>query len=229
MIGIIGAMATEVDGLKAKMQNVTVQKIGTTSFYAGELFGKEVVVAQSGIGKVNAALCTQNMIHAYHPTVIINTGCAAGVGDGLQVGDIVLAETAVQHDLDYGPLEDERGYISGINCIFIPADKENTAKIAAIAERIGVHTRTGVVATGDQFLCEKAKKEDIKQHFNAQAVEMEGGAIAHAAYANGVPFVILRSISDNGDEKAMMSFDKFVVLVNQINQQILQEYLEGEQ
>ena len=229
MIGIIGAMASEVNGLKAHMQDVKIKTIGTSDFYYGTLFGKEVVVAKSGVGKVNAALCAQNMISAFSPHLIINTGCAAGVGEGLQVGDIVLAESAVQHDLDYGPLNDERGYIDGINRIFIPADTETTQKIAAIAEGIGAHTKIGVVATGDQFLCDREKKADIQKHFNAQAVEMEGGAIAHAAFANGVPFVILRSVSDNGDEKAMMSFDKFVELVNQINMQILKEFLEGEQ
>ena len=228
MIGIIGAMDSEVNGLKAKMENKQVQTIGTTVFCRGILFGKEVVVAKSGIGKVNAALCTQNMIHAYAPRLIINTGCAAGVGDGIQVGDIVLAGDAVEHDLDYGPLDDERGYIDGLNTVYMQADKAYTRKISAIAQHLGVHTRIGTVATGDQFLCDPVKKADIKNHFHAEAVEMEGGAIAHAASANGVPFVILRSISDNGDEAAQESFEQFVEKVNQKNMEILKLFLEGE-
>ena len=227
MIGIIGAMASEVDDLKAKMQNVQTKKIATTTFYQGVLFGKEAVVAKCGIGKVNAALCTQNMIHVYQPSLLINTSCAAGVGDGVLVGDIVLASQAVQHDVDYGPLPDERGYLDGIDRVYIDADKKNTETIAAIAEKIGVHTRIGVVATGDQFLCDPNKKADIKNHFHADAVEMEGGAIAQVACANGVPFVILRSISDNGDESASVSYEEFEKEVNKINIAILKEYLEG--
>ena len=229
MIGIIGAMASEVDGLKSRMQDVKTTKIGTTEFFEGILFGKEAVVAKSGVGKVNAALCAQNMISAFAPSLIINTGCAAGVGDGIQVGDIVLAGEAVQHDVDYGPLNEESGYLDGIERVYIPADKENTAKIAAIAEALGVHTRIGVVATGDQFLADPVKKEDIKAHFHAEAVEMEGGAIAHTACANAVPFVILRSISDNGDAAASVNFVEFAAKVNQINMKILKAFLEGEQ
>ena len=143
------------------------------------------------------------------------------------MGDIVLASKAVQHDLDYGPLPDARGYLDGINRVYIDADMENTETIATIAESIGVHTRIGVVATGDQFLCDPVKKEEIKSIFNADAVEMEGGSIAHTACANGVPFVILRSISDNGDEGASVSYVEFEKEVNKINIEILKKYLEG--
>ena len=227
MIGIIGAMESEVNNLISKMKNMDIKRLGTTNYYHGELFGKEVVVAKCGIGKVNAALCTQNMIYAYEPELIINTGCAAGVGDGILVGDIVLASSCVQHDIDYGPLPDARGYVDGIDKIFIDSDEKITKIISDIAQRQGNHTRIGVIATGDQFLCDKDKKEDIKTHFNAQAVEMEGGAIAHACYANNVPFVILRSISDNGDDSASVVYEQFEKKVNQINMQIIKEYLEG--
>ena len=229
MIGIIGAMASEVDDLKAAMQEKENKKIGVTEYCEGILFGARVVVAKSGIGKVNAALCTQNMIHEYAPRLIINTGCAAGVGNGLHVGDIVIASDAVQHDLDYGPLDYKRGYIEGIDTIHILADKAYSEKIAAIAEEQGNHTRRGTVATGDQFICTKEKQTDIKSTFRAQAVEMEGGAIAHAAAANGVPFVILRSVSDNGDDEAVEDFGAFAVQVNKINMQILKQFLEGEE
>ena len=210
MIGIIGAMQSEVQALCAAMQDKQTKTIGGITYCAGLWFGKQVIVAKCGIGKVNAALCAQNMIHAYAPQLIINTGCAAGVGDGLQVGDIVIAGDAVQHDLDYGPLDEERGHIDGINLVHIPADLEHARKIAAIAEQLGHRTRIGTVATGDQFLYQKDKKSDIKRHFHAEAVEMEGGAIAHAAYANNVPFVILRSVSDNGDDNAAVDFDNVV-------------------
>ena len=227
MIGIIGAMESEVNGLIFQMKNTESKKYGLTVYHHGELFGREVVVAKCGIGKVNAALCTQNMINAYAPELIINTGCAAGVGDGIQVGDIVLASSCVQHDLDYGPLPDARGYLDGIDRIYIDADEQNTKIISEIAQKQGNHTRIGVIATGDQFLCDKNKKEDIKSSFNAQAVEMESGAIAHVCCANGVPFVILRSVSDNGDDSASVTYEQFEEKVNKINIKILKEYLEG--
>ncbi|MBR2590441.1 MAG: 5'-methylthioadenosine/adenosylhomocysteine nucleosidase [Clostridia bacterium] len=229
MIGIIGAMEIEVDALKAAMQDKEIRTIGVTEYCAGNLFGASVVVAKCGVGKVNAALCAQNMIHTYAPRLIINTGCAAGVGDGLHVGDIVIASEAVQYDLDYGPLDIERGYIDGIDRIYIPADEVYSARIAAIAEQQGNHTRRGTVATADYFLSDPEIKKEIKKHFHAEAVEMEGGAVAQAACANGVPFVILRSVSDNGDDEAVESFETFAAQVNKINMQILKQFLEGEQ
>ena len=224
--GIIGAMESEVDALKAHMENKKIVTAAGIDFCEGTLFGKDVIVVQCGIGKVNAALTTQNLINLFHPDLIINTGCAAGVGEGVQGGDIVMASGVVQHDLDYGDLSDARGFIDRLNLITVPADFNYTNKIKAIAESLGIRTHRGIIATGDQFLCDPVKKEDIKVHFNAYAVEMESGAIGHACYANGVPFVILRSISDNGDESAQVNFDEFVIEVNKLNHKILKEFLE---
>ena len=226
MIGIIGAMASEVDKLKANMTDKRITKKGNLEFCSGKLFGTRAVVAKSGVGKVNAALCAQNMIYEFSPELIINTGCAAGIGDGVHIGDIVIAKNAVQHDVDYGPLDDERGYLDIIERVYIPTDKENSEKIADIARELGVNTFLGTIATGDQFICDNELKDDIKNHFGALAVEMEGAAIAHAAYFNRVPFVVLRSISDSGDDEAIRNFEKFVEEVNKINMAILKEFLE---
>ena len=227
MIGIIGAMASEVEGLKANMTDKKISERAKMEFCSGKLFGADAVVVKCGVGKVNAALCAQNMIYEFSPELIINTGCAAGVGDGVHIGDIVIAECTAQHDVDYGPLDDERGYLDIVERVYVPADKENSEKIAAIARSLGVNTFIGNIATGDQFLCDKDIKEDIKNHFNAFAVEMEGGAVAHAAYLNGVPFVILRSVSDSGDDEAIENFEKFVEEVNKTNMAILKEFLQG--
>lgn len=227
MIGIIGAMASEVEGLKAKMTDKKITKRAKMEFCSGKLFGADAVVVKCGVGKVNAALCVQNLIYEFSPELIINTGCAAGVGDGVHIGDIVIAKNTAQHDVDYGPLDDERGYLDILERVYVPADKENSEKIASIARSLGVNTFIENIATGDQFLCDKAIKEDIKNHFGAYAVEMEGGAVAHAAYLNDVPFVILRSISDSGDDEAIESFEKFVEEVNKTNMAILKEFLQG--
>ena len=227
MIGIIGAMASEVDALKANMTDKKIITKAKMEFCSGTLFGTRAVVVKCGVGKVNAALCVQNLINEFSPDLIINTGCAAGVGDVVHIGDIVIAKNAVQHDVDYGPLDDERGFLDIIERVYIPADKENSEKIAEIARSLGVNTFIGNIATGDQFLCDKDIKNDIKNHFGAYAVEMEGGAVAHAAYINEVPFVILRSISDSGDDEAIENFEKFVEEVNKKNMAILKEFLQG--
>lgn len=226
MIGIIGAMASEVNALKANMTDKKITKRAKMEFCSGKLFGTDAVVVKCGVGKVNAALCVQNLIYEFSPELIINTGCAAGIGDGVHIGDIVIAKNAVQHDVDYGPLDDERGYLDIIERVYVPADKENSKKLADIARSLGVNTFIGTIATGDQFICNTKLKDDIKNHFGALAVEMEGAAVAHASYLNGVPFVVLRSVSDSGDDEAIENFEKFVEEVNKKNMAILKEFLQ---
>ena len=140
MIGIIGAMASEVDALKANMTDKKIITKAKMEFCSGTLFGKKAVVVKCGVGKVNAALCVQNMINEFSPDLIINTGCAAGVGDGVHTRDIVIAKNTVQHDVDYGPLDDERGYLDIIERVYVTADEENSEKIAKIARELGVNT-----------------------------------------------------------------------------------------
>ncbi len=227
MIGIIGAMASEVDGLKSMMGNAQEQSSAGFTFYSGMLFGEKTVIAQSGIGKVNAALCAQNMITGYAPSLIINTGCAAGVGKGIHIGDMVIADYVVQHDVDTTVCGDPKGFISGIDRVLIPADKETAEKIGAIAKKLGINAHRGIVASGDQFLCSSEIKRAICREFDASAVEMEGAAIGHACFMNRIPFAVLRSISDNGDEEALETFDDFVTRVNKLNTKILSAYFEG--
>ena len=227
MIGIIGAMASEVNELKAKMTDKIITKRAKMEFCSGKLFGTDAVVVKCGVGKVNASLCAQNLIYEFSPELIINTGCAAGIGDGVHIGDIVIAKNAVQHDVDYGPLDDERGYLDIIERVYIPADKENSEKIASIARTLGINAFIGTIATGDQFICDTKLKDNIKDHFGALAVEMEGAAIAHAAYLNSVPFVVLRSVSDSGDDEAIENFERFVEQVNKTNMKILERFLQG--
>lgn len=227
MIGIIGAMASEIEGLKSIMENAQEHSSAGFTFYSGLLFGREAVIAQSGIGKVNAALCAQNMITGYAPSLIINTGCAAGVGEGIHIGDMVIADYVVQHDVDTTVCGDPKGFISGIDRVLIPADNEAADKISAIAQKLGINSHRGIIASGDQFLCSSEIKRDICREFNAEAVEMEGAAIGHACFINKTPFAVLRSISDNGDEEAPGTFEDFVIRVNKLNTKILSAYFEG--
>ena len=206
MTGIIGAMRVEVDALKEKMENVTVETVSGVEFFRGTLGGREVVLAQCGVGKVFAALCAQTMILRYGVDRIINTGVAGSLSEGLSVLDVAVAEAVVQHDMDTSPLGDPVGLISGINVVKIPTCGALADKIEAAAKEMGKTVERGVIASGDQFINNAEKKAWIVQAFGAIACEMEGAAIGHVCYVNGVDFAVLRTISDNASGEADMEF-----------------------
>lgn len=216
MIGIIGAMSMEVEGLKERLQNPVEEQLGGLVFYRGFLSGTECVIARCNPGKVNAALCTQLMITHYQPQLIINSGVAGGIGKDIHIGDLVISSAVVQHDMDTSPLGDKKGLLSGLGVIEIAASEKLVAVLKKAAPDIyrgAVHT--GIVATGDQFICDADKLHAIHQQFGAIACEMEGGAIGHVCYVNGVDFVVLRTISDNADEQAEMDFATFAPIAAQ--------------
>lgn len=209
-IGIIGAMDIEVEQFKREMISVQTEIISGTEFVSGKLWGKDTVVAVSGVGKVNAAICTQTMILRYSPSFIINSGVAGGLEPSLNICDVVVADAVVQHDMDTSPLGDPVGYISGLDVVDIPCDKDICHTLCQAAQENGIHSLTGKIASGDQFINSNSKKEWLCKTFDAFACEMEAAAIGHAAYKNGVPFGILRSISDNADGSSHVSYTEFV-------------------
>ncbi len=215
MIGIIGAMEEEVVILKSKMNIKEFKNLKNNEFYIGTLSNKDVVVVKCGIGKVNAALCTQVLLDNFNIKAIINTGVAGGLNDKLNIGDIVISSNAVQHDFDTSIFGEPIGCIPRINMkdAFFTADETliNVAKQASDTLE-NVNTLIGTVASGDQFISDREIKNKIKSNFNAYCVEMEGGAIAHVCYINKVPFLIIRSISDKADGSAEVSFEEFVGL-----------------
>ncbi len=204
--GIIGAMRVEVDALKKKMENAVCETVSGTEFVRGTLCGREVVVAQCGVGKVFAALCAQTMILRYGVGRIINTGVAGSLSKELGLLDIAVADAVVQHDMDTSPLGDPVGLISGMNVVFIPADDSLAQTIEAAAREMGKNTARGVIASGDQFINGAEKKKWIAATFGAIACEMEGAAIGHVCAVNHVPFAVIRSISDNAGGEADMEF-----------------------
>lgn len=208
-IGIIGAMQIEIEGLKAAMTEITEEVISGVTYTKGKLEGKEVVCAVCGVGKVFAAIAAQTMILRYAPRALLNTGVAGGLADGLVVGDVVLADNVVQHDMDTSPLGDPVGLLSGINIVNIPADGALLDALRAATEACDLKAVVGTVATGDQFIASDAQKTRLREVFHAAACEMEGGSIGHVAYVNRVPFAVLRAISDGGDG---MEFSEFVTL-----------------
>ena len=207
VIGIIGAMDIEVNSIIASMKRKKEKVIGSIRFVSGRIYGKKVVVAKCGIGKVFAALCAQTMILNYKPSVIVNTGVAGSLKSGLNVLDVVIASSVVQHDMDTSAIGDPKGLISGINVINIDTDKKMANIMSNAAELTKCRIHTGVIASGDKFISNKDEKNNIRQQFDAVACEMEGAAIGQVCYVNEIPFLVLRTISDgDGAEMDYMEF-----------------------
>ena len=226
MIGLIGAMAVEVEGLMARMTDRSETQIGMDTFVSGKLFGKEAVLAVCGPGKVNAALCAQSMILHFHPEWVLNLGVAGAGEAGVSIGDMVIATAAVQHDMDTSPIGDPVGMISKINLIEIPCDAALRARLVAAAAGVeDMRVHEGIIATGDQFIHDGDVRARINGLFHAKAVEMEGGAVAQACYMHGVPCGVLRSISDQADGHSDMDYPTFAAMAAEHSQQVVRALL----
>lgn len=209
MLGFIGAMQLELDGIRAEMTEKTSVTVSGIEYVSGRLCGCEIVTAVCGIGKVYAAICAQTMIMKFAPDVIINTGVSGAISEQLRIGDVVVADRVVQHDMDTSPLGDPVGMVSGINRVYFDSDAVVSAKLSEILNKLGINTLYGTVATGDQFICSSEKKKYLKDTFGAVSCEMEAGSIGHVCTVNSVPFAILRAISDNADEGAVSDYPSF--------------------
>ncbi len=209
-LGIIGAMDVEVATLKEKMENKTVRVHAASEYCEGKLEGLDAVVVQCGVGKVNAAMCAQILISVYDVTHIVNTGIAGSLCADLDIGDLVISRDAMYHDFDVTNFGYEAGRVPGMDVVAFPADEmlQRLAFSAAEAVNPG-HSKQGRIASGDQFICEKAQKARIIAVTQGLCTEMEGAAIAHTAYRNGIPFVIIRAISDKADDSAEMDYPTF--------------------
>lgn len=217
-IGIIGAMPEEVALLKEKLENPEIIKQKGATFYKGTIYKKEIILLQSGIGKVNAAIGTTLLCQIFSPEIIINTGTAGGIDASLSVGDIILSDQLIYGDVDATAF----GYTFG-QVPQMPAYYSGNEKLARLAQAIyntalsKVDRRAyhGLIVTTDSFISSSEQKQAIKEKFpDVKAVEMEGAAIAQTASHFEIPFVIIRAISDTADGKASISFDKFVTLAS---------------
>lgn len=210
-IGIIGAMEEEVNQLKEQMQDVKVVSKATLDFYEGQLAGKSVVVVRSGIGKVNAAICTQMLVDMFEVDCVLNTGIAGSLDAGIDIGDIVLSTDAVQHDMDAVAFGYEVGVIPRMETSYFVADETLRKLAKQVCEQVNpeIAVHEGRIVTGDQFIADKQKKEWLIQNFSGMCTEMEGAAIAHTAYNNRIPFLIIRAISDKADNSAEMDYPTF--------------------
>lgn len=216
-IGIIGAMEEEISFLREKMDIVTTKSVVGLTYYVGRYEGNNVVLVKSGIGKVNAAVCTQAMIDHFGVDYIINTGVAGGLSPELHVGDILISVDAVQHDMDTSTFGDPIGVIPRMAESYFKADEALVELAQEAAKTCGLDCRiiTGRVASGDQFIATQEARDKIRKTVKGDCAEMEGAAIAHACWLNRIPFLIIRAISDSANEDAGMSFDEFCVMAAQ--------------
>lgn len=211
MIGIIGAMDEEVAALKEMMEVEEVITRASMDFVKGVLEGKEVTVVRSGIGKVNAAICAQILASEFHVDMLINTGIAGSLDARIDIGDMVISEDALHHDMDATSFGYPLGEVPRMNILAFKADEKLVALAAeANAEaNPDIHTFTGRVVSGDQFVADDAVKQKISENFGGLCTEMEGAAIAHAAYLNDISYVIIRAISDKADGSATVDYPTF--------------------
>lgn len=211
-LGIIGAMSVEVETLKAQMCDLKITNKAGMDFFEGILGGIPAVVVVCGVGKVNAALCVQILCDCYGVTHLVNTGVAGSLNAQLDIGDLVVGKDAMYHDFDCHVLNDNYvvGQVPGMPVRSFPADSMLVGAAFDAAETVHKgHVHIGRVASGDQFVCSAEQKNTIVENTGALCTEMEGAAIAHAAWRNGVPFVIIRAISDKADNSAEMDFPSF--------------------
>lgn len=211
VIGIIGAMDEEVRRLKDEMKTESKMTKAKMEFFSGLLWDKNVVIVTCGIGKVNAAVCAQILVDDFKVDKIINVGVAGGIGEDILPGDVVIAENLVQHDMDTTAFGDSFGQVPRMDTFDFKCDE----KMVEIAKKACINIDNhksfiGRIATGDQFIANVEKIRWLKSQFKAVACEMEGGSIAQVCYLNSIPFVVIRSISDNANTGAHMDFEKFV-------------------
>lgn len=211
IIGIIGAMEEEVALLKQDMDVHETVEVASMSFCKGKLCGRDVVVVRSGIGKVNAGVCAQILVDRFGVNVLINTGIAGSLDAAIDIGDMVISTDLVEHDVDATGFGYPVGQIPRMETFSFPADKALVEKAKAANEEANpdIHTFTGRIVSGDQFVSSSEVKEHLVHTFHGMCTEMEGAAIAHAAYLNQISCVIIRAISDKADNSATEDYPTF--------------------
>lgn len=228
-IAIIGAMDKEISLLKPEIKDMKEKTIGKITFYQGKLENKDVVLLKTGVGKVNAAVGANTVIREFGAEKIIFTGVAGAINRKLNVADVVISKDLVQHDVDLSAFDRPLGLISGEESAEFKANPEliDLATKSAIKVLGKDKVHLGRIATGDQFIADKKKVEFLGEYFKADAVEMEGASVAQVAQIYGVPFVVLRALSDKADGGAEMVYDEFVQVAANNSAKIVKEMLKN--
>ena len=227
VLGIIGAMDEELDILLKDMDLKEKKVFVNMTFNKGTLWGKDVVAVVCGIGKVNAAICTQILLSEYKVDKIINVGVAGGIGKDIYPGDIVIADNLVEHDMDTTAFGDPHGQIPRMDTFDFKCDKSLVELANRVCSNIkDLNTFVGRIVSGDVFVADIEKIKWLEKEFSALACEMEGASIAHTCYLNNTPFVVIRSISDNANNGAHMDFEKFTPIAVNNSTAILKEMIK---
>lgn len=207
MIGIIAALDGEVLDIKREMEAEEVHEYAGMHFYKGLLYEKPVVVVKCGVGKVNAGICTQILVDKFEIEAVINVGIAGGLAKGLCVGNLVIGKDAVQYDMDATAFGHPVGEIPNMDITYFPADQKLVDSARNAASELGVIALVGRILTADKGVGSTRLKEELRANFDGACVEMEGAAIAQAAYINHIPYCVIRSISDNADDSAAETYE----------------------
>ena len=226
-IAIIAAMKPELDALKQHLDQRVIEKHHNISFYKGNLAEKDVVLVQSGIGKVAASIATTLIIDKYAPSAVINTGSAGGLDAGNDIGDVVIASELRHHDVDVTPFGFEYGQVFDMPAAYYSDAKLIEAAQQALAEQAELSAQIAPVVSGDSFLYQPEKVAALQQHFpKAKAVEMEGASIAQVCFSLNVPCVVIRALSDIAGKSSHMSFEQFLPLASQHSAQMVMQMLK---
>ena len=228
--GIIGAMPEEIESLKKNIDNLVTHKVGSKEYYTGRINGKEVVLTCSGIGKVSASLATSLIISKFNADLVINTGVAGGLKPETKVLDVVIATGACQHDFDLRIFNYKLGQVPGFSPV-IKLDEQLTEKAVTAAKmsaaKFGFNVHSGLAISGDQFIAGGEHNKMLSENFpDAYTTEMEAAAIVQAAAILEKPAIIIRTISDNANEKADMTFEEMLPLATRNSQDITLRLLE---
>ncbi|MCI9229601.1 MAG: 5'-methylthioadenosine/adenosylhomocysteine nucleosidase [Lachnospiraceae bacterium] len=228
-IGIIGAMELEVEQLKKEMAVESVIKKAGMDFFKGTLSNVPVVVVRSGIGKVNAALCVQILADVFQVSHVINTGVAGSLNAKLDIGDILISRDVLHHDMDATIFGYQPGEVPQMGFREFKADERmmELAREACEKANPDIHVMFGRVVSGDQFISSKEVKERLIAQFQGDCTEMEGASIAHGAYLNSLPFVIIRAISDKADDSAEMDYPTFETAAAKHSAALVKEMIKG--
>ena len=223
---IIGAMSEELEILLKDMQLESQKVIANMTFNKGKLWNQDVVAVVCGIGKVNAAICTQILISEFGANKVINVGVAGGIGKEIYPGDVVIANNLVEHDMDCSVFGDAIGQVPRMNTFDFKCDETLVSLAQEACKKVGeIKTFVGRIVSGDQFIASVEKIQWLEKEFKALSCEMEGASIAHTCYVNNVPFVVIRSISDNANNGAHVDFEKFTPIAVKNSTAILKEMI----
>ncbi|SFI97462.1 5'-methylthioadenosine/adenosylhomocysteine nucleosidase [Thermoflavimicrobium dichotomicum] len=209
-IGLIGAMDSEIAHYLSEMESTQTETVYGINFHHGYLWNTPVVVCKSGVGKVNAAVCTQTLIDRFQVNQIIFTGVAGALHPDLDVGDIVISTECQYHDIDASSVGFPKGTIPFQETSIFPADRQLVELAVEAGKKMdGIKVLTGKILSGDQFISSVETGKALYEQMNGACVEMEGAAVAHVAFLAGIPYVVIRSMSDRADHSAHVNFYEF--------------------